>query len=103
MAAYQVLTERSIRVEIRNPESHFPPLFVVRISQIDVQIDPFASRRDFEFPISLDILKIRSDENLRHVPIPELVSFSSGIRSGLQVERLERANEQKIEIILGPP
>ena len=52
-----------------------PTLLVMWLRQVDVKIDPFALRRDFELFIAPDILEIRADENLRDVPVPELEGF----------------------------
>ncbi len=42
-----------------------PAIFVLWLRQVDVKIDPFALRRDFELFIAPDILEVRADENLR--------------------------------------
>ncbi len=75
----------------------------MKTRQVDVKIDPFALRRDFELFIAPDILEIRADENLRDVPVPELEGVCQRIWIGFQIERFVRADEQKIEIVLGPP
>src|SRR3979411_1934735 len=53
-----------------NLKSRVPlPTFLVMWGrQVDVKIDPFALRRDFELFIAPDIVEIRADENLRDVP-----------------------------------
>src|SRR5215471_8273648 len=79
-----------------------PPVFVVRLAQIDIQIDPFSLRRDFKLLIALDIRKIGADEGFGNVPIPQLIRFFLSIRRRLQVEFLVRADEQKIKIALRP-
>src|SRR5215472_3150666 len=39
--------------------------------EVDVQVHPFTLRRHLEFLVSSDIVEIRADERLGHVPVPE--------------------------------
>src|ERR1039458_2874325 len=50
-----------------------PAIFVMRLGQVNVEIDPLPLRRDFEFFVSADVLKIRTNENLGNIPIPKLI------------------------------
>ena len=52
-----------------------PAAFRQRVHAVDIQVHPFALRRDFEFLVAGDVLEIAADENLGHVPIPELVGL----------------------------
>src|SRR5271169_1727566 len=50
-----------------------PSIFVMRLGQVNVEIDPLPLRRDFELFVSADVLKIRTDEDLGNIPIPKLI------------------------------
>jgi hypothetical protein len=41
-----------------------------RRAQVDIKVDPFIGRRDFEFLVGFDVVKIGTDEHLRNVPLP---------------------------------
>src|SRR5215469_2005315 len=47
-----------------------PTLFVMRLVEIDIQIDPFVLGRNLELFIALNVVKIRSDEYFGHIPVP---------------------------------
>src|ERR1700683_4492496 len=69
---------------------------------VDVEVHPLALRRYLEFFVAADVLKIRSDENLGYVPIPELIRFQGGRGIWLQVQRLVMTDIQKIQIRTRP-
>ena len=46
-------------------------LLLFRVLPIDLQIHPFALRRDLELLVAADVLEIRSDERFGDVPVPE--------------------------------
>src|ERR1700722_3315141 len=75
---------------------------MMRFAQIDVEIEPFSLRGQFEFSIMLDILEIGADEYLGHVPIPEFIGFRGDAGIRMQKQLFIRAAEQKIKILGGP-
>src|SRR6266568_5785751 len=79
-----------------------PSVFVMRLAQVNIEINPLALWRDFKLLVALDIPKIGADENFGHVPIPQFVGLFLSIWRGLKVEFLIRADEQKVEIALCP-
>ena len=70
--------------------------------EIDIEIDPLALGRDFEFLVSADILEIRAEKNLRDIPLPKFVRLALRFGIGLEVELLERANEKEVEVLCRP-
>src|SRR5215470_5186901 len=79
-----------------------PSVLMVRFIQIDIEINPLSLRRNFELLVALNVPEIRADENLSHVPVPELVGLCRRLRIRFQIELLVRANEQEIEILFRP-
>jgi len=43
---------------------------MVRLVQVDVEVNPFALRRNFKLLIALNVRKIGADKDFRDVPIP---------------------------------
>ena len=64
--------------------------------EIDIEVGPFPLRRDLKLPVSADILEIRTDENLCHVPIPEPICLRSRFRIRLEIQLFIGANEKKV-------
>src|SRR5215831_7682691 len=55
------------------------PVVVDRVgAAVNIQIYPFAVRRDLKFGVAFDVLEIAADEDFGDVPIPELVGLGSG-------------------------
>src|SRR5215469_1768626 len=79
-----------------------PAVFVMRLVQINIQIDPFVLGGDFELFIALNVLKIRADEYFGHIPVPQCIGFVGGIRLGLEIQLPERTNEEKIDVVFCP-
>src|ERR1035438_7960274 len=75
-----------------------PPVFVVRLAEVNIEVNPFALWRDFKLLVALDICKIGADKDFGDVPIPQFVGFFLSIWRRLKVEFLVGADEQKIEI-----
>ena len=50
--------------------------FEIGRGTVDRKIEPLALRREFEFLISLGVLPIVADEQLHHIPIPQLPSLT---------------------------
>ena len=68
---------------------------MVRLAQVNIEVNPFALRRDFKLLVALDIREIGADEDFSDVPIPEFVGFFLSIWRRFKVEFLVGANEQK--------
>src|ERR1700733_328584 len=47
-----------------------PAFFVMRFVQVDIKVHPLSLRRYFEFPVTLDIFEVGTNEHLGYVPIP---------------------------------
>src|SRR6185437_6004525 len=79
-----------------------PAIFVVRLVQIDVQIDPFSLGRNFKFLIVTYIFKIRTDKDFGNIPVPKLVRFFIRMRAWFQIQLLVRTDKKEIELTLRP-
>lgn len=55
-----------------------PALFVRRVVEIYVEVNPLGLWRDFPFLIVADVLEVVADEDFCDVPVPELVGFGGG-------------------------
>jgi hypothetical protein len=47
-----------------------PAIFMVGLVEVDVEVNPFALRRNLKLLVALDVRKIGADEDFRYVPIP---------------------------------
>src|SRR5207245_8527168 len=45
-----------------------PAKFVMRLRQVDIQIDPLPLRRHFELPVSPDVLEVGTNKQFGYVP-----------------------------------
>jgi hypothetical protein len=59
---------------------------MMRFVEINFQINPLALRRNLKFLVTPDVCEISSDENFRHIPVPEFVRLGRPIWIWLQVE-----------------
>src|SRR5215470_7704254 len=74
----------------------------MRFFQVNVEIDPLALWRNFEFLVALDVREIRADECFRDFPVPQFVGFFLRIGIGLQAKLFVRAEEEEVEIVFRP-
>src|SRR3984893_7867139 len=92
LAPYQVFAAGSMRAPYGETGVPGPATFVVGHCQINIKIDPLPLRRDFEFLVSPDVVEIRTDEYLGHVPIPEPKCLGRGAGLGFYVQFIVRTN-----------
>jgi hypothetical protein len=69
--SYQVFAAGSMRGVTAKPEFQVQPSSLLGLCQINIEIDPLPLGERFEFLVSADVVEIRTDEYLGHVPIPE--------------------------------
>src|SRR5882762_2134016 len=79
-----------------------PTLFVVRLVQINIEVNPLALRRDLQLLVAPDILKVGSEKHFSNVPVPKLVGFLLGVRRGFEIQLLIGANKQEVKMVRGP-
>src|SRR5882757_4263038 len=79
-----------------------PAFFVVRLVQINIEVDPLPLRRDFEFFVLLDVGEVRSEKHFSNVPVPKLVSFLVTVRRRPEIQSFIGANKQEVEVFRGP-
>jgi len=48
---------------------------VMRLRQVDIQIDPLPLRRHFELPVSADVLEVGTNKHLSDSPNPRAGTF----------------------------
>jgi hypothetical protein len=48
---------------------------VVGLVEVDIKVNSFSLRGNFEFLITLDIAEVGTDEHFSHIPLPQLVGF----------------------------
>ena len=70
-----------------------PSHLMMRLVQIDIQVDPLALRRDFKFLVEFDVAKVRTDEDLGHIPVPQFVRLLAGSWCRLKVKLVVRTDE----------
>lgn len=71
---------------------------LVRLLQIDIEIEPFALRGQFELSIAVDRVELGTDEGLRHIPVPETTRGPVQYRVRLEMQLFIRAEEEKVQI-----
>jgi len=79
-----------------------PTIFVMRLRQVDIQIDPLPLRRHFELPVSTDVLEVGTNKHLGEVPIPELVRFRRSTGRGFKIQFFVRTDKQEVQILFCP-
>src|SRR5882762_10563992 len=79
-----------------------PSLFVVRLVQVDIEVNPLALRRYFKFLITLDVLEVGTEEHFRDIPVPKFVGFLLCIRRRLEIQLPVGANEKEVQVVRGP-
>src|ERR1039457_5823263 len=62
----QFLIDARLHLKSRVPG----PSGLARVPPVNIQIDPLAVRRNLKLAIAVDVLKIRPEKRLRHIPLP---------------------------------
>jgi len=75
---------------------------VVRLVEIDSEVDPFALRGDLKFFVTPNVAEVATNESLCHIPVPKLVRFSRGTWIGFEIELFVRTDKQDVKIPLRP-
>jgi hypothetical protein len=79
-----------------------PRVLISLLVEIDVEVNPFALRREFEFFIAADVLEVGANEGLGDVPVPEPIGLRRCVGRGFQIELFVGRSEEEIEAVLGP-
>src|SRR6266496_2233154 len=79
-----------------------PTVFVVGFVQVNIQVDPFSLRRNFKLSIVFDIMKIGTNEPLRHIPVPALICLSGNNSRGFHMEFVIGTDKQEVQIVFSP-
>ena len=102
MAPYQIFAAESMRAANDKTGVPGPTIFVMRLRQVDIQIDPLPLRRHFELPVSADVLEVGTNKHLGEVPIPELVRFRRSTGRGFKIQFFVRTDKQEVQILFCP-
>src|ERR1700690_2628374 len=71
-------------------------------SEVDVEVDPLALGREFEFFVAADIGEVRADEDLGDVPVPQPESLGRRAWVRPEVQLFVGADEEEVEVVWGP-
>ena len=61
--------------------------------EVDIKVNPFSLRGNFEFLITFDIAEVGTDEHFSDIPLPQLVGFLGRDWRWLQIELIVRTDK----------
>src|SRR5690606_8682103 len=73
-----------------------------RVGAIDVEVHPLAAGRDLELPVAPDVTGVPAYDGLGHVPVPEARRLARHVSLGFQVECVEGAGVEQVEMRARP-